>query len=43
MFLRYIVSFTYHFIIFNHEKIYEILMNNHDNLNSIIDKIYLLK
>lgn len=43
MLLRYIVSITYHFIIFNHEKIYDIVINNHDNINNIIDKIYLLK
>lgn len=43
MFLRYIISFTYHFIITNQEKLIEIVIENHGHLDKVIDNIHLLK
>lgn len=43
MFARYIISITYHFIIVNHEKIIEIIIENHNDINKVIDNIHLLK
>ena len=43
MFLRYIISFTYHFIMTNQEKLIEIVIDNHGHLDKIIDNIHLLK
>lgn len=43
MFLRYIISFTYHFIMTNQEKLIEIVIENHGHLDKVIDNIHLLK
>ncbi len=43
MFLRYIISITYHFIMTNQEKLIEIVIDNHGHLDKIIDNIHLLK
>ena len=43
MLLRYIFSITYHFIMTNQEKIIEIVINNHGQLDKVIDNIHLLK
>lgn len=43
MFLRYIISITYHFIITNQEKLIEIVIDNHGHLDKVIDNIHLLK
>ena len=43
MFLRYIISFTYHFIMTNQEKLIEIVIENHGQLDKVIDNIHLLK
>ena len=43
MFLRYIISITYHFIMTNREKLIEIVIDNHGHLDKIIDNIHLLK
>ncbi len=43
MFLRYIISFTYHFIMTNQEKLIEIVIDNHGHLDKVIDNIHLLK
>lgn len=43
MFLRYIISITYHFIMTNQEKSIEIIINNCGHLNKLIDNIHLLK
>ena len=37
MFLRYIISFTYHFIMTNQEKLIEIVIENHGHLDKVID------
>ncbi len=43
MFLRYIISISYHFIITNQEKLIEILIDNNGHLDKVIDNIHLLK
>lgn len=43
MFLRYIISITYHFIMTNQGKLIEIVIDNHGNLDKVIDNIHLLK
>lgn len=43
MFLRYIITITYHFIMTNQEKLIEIVIDNHGHLDKVIDNIYLLK
>ena len=43
MFLRYIISITYHFIMTNQEKLIEIVIDNHGHLDKVIDNIHLLK
>lgn len=43
MFLRYIISITYHFIMTNQEKFIEIVIDNHGHLDKVIDNIHLLK
>ena len=43
MFLRYIFSITYHFIMTNQEKLIEIVIKNHGHLDKVIDNIHLLK
>ena len=43
MFLRYIISITYHFIMTNQEKFIEIVIDNQGHLDKIIDNIHLLK
>ena len=43
MFLRYIISITYHFIMTNQEKLIEIVIDNQGHLDKIIDNIHLLK
>lgn len=43
MFLRYIISISYHFIMTNQEKLIEILIDNNDHLDKVIDNILLLK
>ncbi len=43
MFLRYIFSITYHFIMTNQEKFIEIVIDNHGHLDKVIDNIHLLK
>lgn len=43
MFLRYIVSFSYHFIITNQEKIIKNVIENYDNLDKVINNIHILK
>ena len=43
MFLRYIISISYHFIMTNQEKLIEILIDNNDRLDKVIDNILLLK
>jgi uncharacterized protein YqhQ len=43
MFLRYIISITYHFIMTNQEKLIEIVIDNHCHLDKVIDNIHLLK
>lgn len=43
MFLRYIISISYHFIMTNQEKLIEILIDNNGHLDKVIDNIHLLK
>jgi hypothetical protein len=43
MFLRYIFSITYHFIMTNQEKFIEIVIDNLGHLDKVIDNIHLLK
>ena len=43
MFLRYIISITYHFIMTNQGKLIEIVIDNHGHLDKVIDNIHLLK
>ena len=43
MFLRYIISITYHFIMTNQEKLIDIVIDNHGHLDKVIDNIDLLK
>jgi len=43
MFLRYIISISYHFIMTNQEKLIEIVIDNHGHLDKVIDNIHLLK
>ena len=43
MFLRYIVSITYHFIMTNQEKLIEIATDKYLYLDKVIDNIQLLK
>lgn len=43
MFLRYIISITYHFIMTNQEKLIEIVIDNNGHLDKVIDNIHLLK
>lgn len=43
MFLRYIISITYHFIMTNQEKLIEIVIDNHVHIDKLIDNIHLLK
>ena len=43
MFLRYIISITYHFIVTNQEKIIENVIDNTGHLDKVIDNIHLLK
>lgn len=43
MFLRYIISISYHFIMTNQEKLIEILIDNNEHLDKVIDNIHLLK
>lgn len=43
MLLRYIFSFTCHFIINNQEKLIEIVIEYHRHLDKVIDNIHLLK
>ena len=43
MFLRYIFSITYHFIVTNQANIIEIVIDNHGHLDKVIDNIHLLK
>ena len=43
MFLRYIISITYHFIMTNQEKFIEIVIDNNGHLDKVIDNIHLLK
>lgn len=43
MFLRYIVSITYHYLMSNKEKLIEIVIYNYEHLHKVIDNIHLLK
>lgn len=43
MFLRYIISITYHFIVANKDKLIKIIIDNHYHLDKVIDNIHLLK
>lgn len=43
MFLRYIFSISYHFIMSNQEKLIEIVIYNNGHLDKVIDNIHLLK
>lgn len=43
MFLRYIISITYHFIMTNQGNLIEIIIDNYEHLDKVIDNIHLLK